>query len=477
MTRAMLVLHRWCGIALCLLVAAWCLSGIVMMYVPFPAYDGGERLKTQQPLSFAGCCRLDLIRDAIGDWSIDAFTIDMLADRPVLRLSTGFGPALSYDLSTGGAIGPLTAAQAGQVARSFARQSGQVGDPRLLQVVDFDQWTVSGFQQYRPLFRFALDDGRGTEFYVSGQTGEVVQRTDAFARGWNYFGAVTHWLYPTALRKHAGTWSQVVIWTSLAGIFLVLTGLYVGWVHWRPRAARASPFRGVALWHHYAGLIFGLMTLGWVASGLVSMNPWGFLEGGTSTFERSQLAGLSLNGSQAIDAIELAIRRGVPQDTRQLTSAPFAGQLFVTAGTPTAKLRLDAATWQQTVIEPAQLQTAASRLQPGLPVLNTTLLEQGDGYYYAHKTSPPLPVFRVILDDADQTRYYIDPADGALLRKIDRNGRWWRWLFSALHQWDFAPGLRQRPVWDIVVVTLLAGLSALSLTGVWLGVRYLLRRD
>jgi hypothetical protein len=167
----------------------------------------------------------------------------------------------------------------------------------------------------------------------------------------------------------------------------------------------------------------------------------------------------------------------VPPDTRQLASAPFAGQLFMTARTPTAKLRLDAASWQRSVIEPEQLQTVASQLQPKLPVLNATLLEQGDGYYYAHKKAPPLPVFRVIFDDAEQTSYYIDPADGSLLRKIDRNGRWWRWLFSALHQWDFAPGLRQRPVWDVVVVTLLAGLSALSLTGVWLGVRHLLRRD
>jgi hypothetical protein len=58
---------------------------------------------------------------------------------------------------------------------------------------------------------------------------------------------------------------------------------------------------------------------------------------------------------------------------------------------------------------------------------------------------------------------------------VDRNGRWWRWLFSAPHSWDFSAALRQRPLWDIVVVTLLAGLSTLALTGLWLAIRYLKR--
>jgi hypothetical protein len=29
-------------------------------------------------------------------------------------------------------------------------------------------------------------------------------------------------------------------------------------------------------WHHITGLVFGVVTLAFVASGLVSMHPWGF---------------------------------------------------------------------------------------------------------------------------------------------------------------------------------------------------------
>ena len=34
--RILVQLHRWIGIVLCLMFAAWFASGIVMIYVPFP---------------------------------------------------------------------------------------------------------------------------------------------------------------------------------------------------------------------------------------------------------------------------------------------------------------------------------------------------------------------------------------------------------------------------------------------------------
>src|SRR5262252_6929482 len=42
--RALTLIHRWLGIAFCLLFAMWFASGIVMHFVPFPALDPTERL-------------------------------------------------------------------------------------------------------------------------------------------------------------------------------------------------------------------------------------------------------------------------------------------------------------------------------------------------------------------------------------------------------------------------------------------------
>src|SRR5207249_5019277 len=59
-----------------------------------------------------------------------------------------------------------------------------------------------------------------------------------------------------------------------------------------------------------------------------------------------------------------------------------------------------------------------------------------------------LPVYRVILNDEEQTRYYLDPNTGALLQRADATNRWRRWVFTGLHRLDFTPWMRSRPFWD-----------------------------
>src|SRR3954447_22150175 len=50
MTGALILLHRWLGIACCLLFAMWFASGIVMHFVPFPALTEAERVGGLAPV-------------------------------------------------------------------------------------------------------------------------------------------------------------------------------------------------------------------------------------------------------------------------------------------------------------------------------------------------------------------------------------------------------------------------------------------
>ena len=82
-----------------------------------------------------------------------------------------------------------------------------------------------------------------------------------------------------------------------------------------------------------------------------------------------------------------------------------------------------------------------------------------------------LPVYRIILEDDGQTRYYLDPNTGALVQRADSTGRWRRWLFSGLHRLDFAEWMRSRPFRDILMWLMLLGGLAASITGVYLAFR------
>ena len=57
MWQVLVVLHRYLGVAVGLLMVMWFASGIVMMYVGFPRVTEEERARTLEPIAWQGCCR------------------------------------------------------------------------------------------------------------------------------------------------------------------------------------------------------------------------------------------------------------------------------------------------------------------------------------------------------------------------------------------------------------------------------------
>src|ERR1700744_574293 len=154
MTRWLLLLHRYLGIGLGLLMVMWCLSGLVMMYVSYPALPETARIEQLAPIAWKGCCRFPNAPDNARSWA--GAQIEMLAGRPTLYLEDQSRPV---DLLSGAEVAGISVAQAAQVAARFPAAATRGASPRLLGLIDHDQWTVSGeFRRFRPLFRFALED-------------------------------------------------------------------------------------------------------------------------------------------------------------------------------------------------------------------------------------------------------------------------------------------------------------------------------
>ena len=469
--RWLILLHRYLGIAVGWLLVVWCLSGVVMMYVGFPEVSLAERVRTLPELRLERCCSMD---PTFGGVDVDSAHVEMLGAEPVLRVADAFGRTWALGLEDGRFIDGLSAAD----ARAAADALGHGAKPAYLGVVERDQWTVTAqYEAHRPLHHFALEDDAGTEWYLSGTTGELVQMTTRTERFWNWLGSVPHWLYPTLLRQNGPLWVQAVIGTSLVGLFLTTLGLYIGVVRLkRRRSGRWSPYRGVALWHHLLGLGFGVLTLTWLASGLLSVNPWGLLESSGAGFERANLRGAELTLDDVRAWVERLGGEQAPPGTTRLELVPFAGALQVLAydrtGNPT---RLRADTHEPAPLDEAALADAAARLAPAERIQSAGLLTRGDEFYFDHHAQRAFPVYRVVLADADSTRYYIDAATGRLLQKVDSSRRWYRWLFEGMHRFDFTEVMRQRPLWDFLVIVLLAGVTGVCATGTYMGIRFLLR--
>jgi uncharacterized iron-regulated membrane protein len=467
--HSLVVLHRYLGIAVGVMMLVWFASGIVMMYVEFPRQTEPERVRALAPIPWDKCCRVaaGLIPD---DAQIYRIQVEAILGTPVMRLRRPPRPDRVVDLMEGVGVLRFTPEDASAIAGdAMARIQPKPGIVAA-ELIDTDQWTISGYNANRPLHRLMFDDPDHTTLYVSSTNGEIVLRTTATQRFWNWFGTIPHWLYFSALRSDGPLWSTTVIWASLLGSFLTLLGLYLGIAQFRRgKDGKLSPYRGWFYWHHLAGLVFGIFTLTFVVSGLISMNPWGFLEGrGGGGGELRRLEGPTPNWGEVRTSLAMLKERGV--DAVSLSTAPFAGKLFwlATATDGTVK-RLDA-TGAAAPLPAGELAQAAERMLGTDGIFEQGLLRNADSYYYAHDEQT-LPVYRIIANDGEQTRYYLNPATGALLNRLNATRRWHRWLFDALHQFDFAAWIRARPAWDIVMITLLLGGVAASGTGIYLAVR------
>jgi hypothetical protein len=475
MIRWLLLLHRYLGIAVGALMAMWCLSGVVMMYVSYPALDESSRLKHLAPIHWSGCCAIgeELPSNAV---LARGLRVEMLSGQPVLSLRSADAPSRLVDLITGSPIAVISAEQAASVAESYVNES-QPSAPAFLGLIDYDQWTVAGeFNVDRPLYHFSLGDEDRTELYVSSITGRAVQMTTGHERFWNWLGAVPHWLYFAPLRREVSLWSQVVAITSLIGCFLAATGLYIGvrQLLLRP-GGHWSPYHGFNLWHHIAGVFFGVFALTWVLSGLLSINPWGWLEGASAQSERAQLRGREPTGAQ-VQATLRAIANTHPSDLVSVEIAPFNGRLYLIASAGNgARRRLDEL-GHSAPLSLADLGYIASSLKGSGPAETLQLITHEETYYFSHhRDTVRLPAYRFDARDGSGTLYYIDPVSGGLLAKIDRGVQGYRWWHEGLHRIDFIPSLRARPQWDALMLLLMSGVMATCFTGAYLGWRRLTR--
>lgn len=467
MMGAIVLLHRWLGIAFCLLFAMWFATGIVMHFVPFPSLTEAER--------FAGLAPVDRaeVRIAVAD----AVTASGITDATRVRLvQRSDGPV--YVVSSPSRLravrafdGQDAAVRSSEtalaIAQAHARQRGlDAAHAAVVAEADYDQWSVpNGFDRHRPLFRVALGDAAGTELYVSSPTGEIVLDTTRSERGWNLAGSVLHWIYPTVLRSNWQLWDRVVWTLSLLALIAAVLGAVLGIVRVNMRGGRiATPYRGWHALHHVVGLVATVFVLSWIFSGWLSMDHGRLFSRGQLTPTETGVIDAAPNWSSALSL-----------ERKPISSAARDVEWFAFNGTVHRRERvgLDG----QILVRPDGGETAAlaaqdiegltGRLAMGCAAPS---ILAGNDDYPAQSIVPGAPVYRARCGDV---WFDIDGADGRVLQRLDGSRRAYRWAYGGLHTLDF-PILLAHPRWrDVLVVGLCTLGLVFSITGIVIGWRRL----
>jgi hypothetical protein len=287
-----------------------------------------------------------------------------------------------------------------------------------------------------------------------------------------------------------------------------------------------TPYSGWMKWHHYAGLIFGLFSISWVLSGMIPISTFpisgwtevskrvesngeGFIMGNPTVSPRStmtkDMARVITGGPLNLEPLQLEnVRDAVAkvQDQfapKEVELIQFRGEPYFLAYQPPTT-RAEAEHWATnnainsvnlpqdnphlfvSIRHPENgvmasfskevMEQAAREAMPNVPVIESEWLTNYDNYYHQtttsfelgrHKPAYVLPVLRVRYDDEAGTWLYFTPSLAQMV-KFDKLDRANRWLYYGLHAMD-VPGLfERRPLWDIVMIALLAGLAAISIT-------------
>lgn len=500
MKRLLILSHRYLGIPLSLLAIMWFTTGIAMLWVGgMPRMTPALRLERMPDLDLSKVTLspAQAAEIAGGGSRAQLFTV---LDRPAYRIS---GATVFAD--TGEFMDEIPVREAKRVAARFA----QVPDDRVTFVNTLksksDQWTLEQ-RRNLPLHHFRVDDGQGTELYVRAETAEVTALTTSKSRAYAWISTIPHFLYFEALRNNQPLWYRIVVWTSGGVCVLAILGMILGFTQWRKtrpfNLRKAIPYAGWMRWHYVTGVVFGVFTLTWAFSGMLSMEPFEWtnsvaleipdeaLTGGPLELERfAKMEAATWDGvlgGRTIKEVEFAriqdahyyVVRQTPLAETDAQKRERLHQPYYIVGTAERDRVIVAADTLQVRAEPFSAASISERLARAVPdakVIETTVLDEYDSYYYSRGRQTPLPVVRVKFDDPAQTWVYVEPGRGQVLSAITRLSRIERWAYNGLHSLDFSFWYNRRPLWDAGMITLLLGGLATSVFGFVMGVKRLWR--
>lgn len=510
---SLIFFHRWLGILVGLMFVAWCISGFVLMYAGIPHINAGERLDRLPPLDLSTAnITPQQALDVVGGTPF-RLRISMQGERPAYRINTGavFGTWTVVYADTGAVLETFDRnAALAWIAQRYPEHSATLRYETLLRGPDMFTHSPA-LQTHMPMHRIALDDASATEYYVSANTGEAVMKT---TRGTRILGFLGYNLHTLFFFRQASWWTPLLHWLSWIGLGMTVLGIVLGiWrfssrpVHIKRGIAYRTPYVGWWKWHHYAGLIFGALMLTWMLSGLISLSV---IPGITETpYTPAQLqagarsvqgfgppvsyAPLTLVGLRhAADAL------GSEFEVKELELLYYNEQPYYVAHRPPTPEELNA--WHAhsaldfiaqnldrdhriiaatdttavpfTEFSEGALLLAAATAMPGYQYTELAWLREHDDYYYhtldsfdigLPRSVRTLPVLRLKYADPQQTWLYLSPTHGQLIKAETRDRRN-RWGYYGLHGLDFAILWGNRPLWDIVVLVLLLGCFAMSIT-------------
>lgn len=476
--RSVIFLHRILGTILSILFLVWFLSGFVMIFHGFPRVKPSDKYKSAEALS-GDLPTIDSILNTLPDSvTITRLNLKTYPAQAYYSVSTS-DSTFKISLDSEKSVKPFSYSDIEEYARKWNR-ARIVSVDTLYKV---DQWIPFGqLKKDMPIYKFHFADRDKHQLYISSKNGEALQFTDNDSRFWAWVGAIPHWIYFTSLRQDSAAWISTIVWLSGLGSIMCLLGfiwgIYILIKQYKKKKSLSVPYKKRAYrWHYLTGFIFGLFVFTFVFSGMMSLTdvPQWLVKVHDETLSMRFYMPYTKIKPQDYPLDYRALVGEYPDRVKSIEWTQFGNIPVYKAVIDDSLYVFDASSSYTKSLNLTQQQILENIQDIHNEPLSVNLLTRYDNYYLDRKGRLPLPVYKIEVNDPDNSLYYINPRTGDI-RYFNDNSKTGKWMYQALHCFNIKCLVDRPWLWNIVMWVTMIGGTCVSVTGVWLGFKYLKRK-
>ena len=209
-------IHKWVGLVIGLQFLIWAISGAAMALLPMDEVAGGEMAEANSPLLPNGGPAWSNIQAQLGDEPVSGIAFSALPQGPAIEVTTTQGVRL-FDAGDGQPI-VIGGAAAGSIAAAAHPSHAPVTG-----VTSLKEISLPVREHQLPIWRVDFRDAANSSYYVSGTTGEVLERRNDSWRWWDFFWMLHNMDYA----KRTSFNHPLIIMVGFAMAWLAVTGFWL----------------------------------------------------------------------------------------------------------------------------------------------------------------------------------------------------------------------------------------------------------
>ena len=209
-------IHKWVGLVIGLQFVVWAISGTAMALLPMDEVAGGEMADQPAPAIPRGSKAWLNVQKELGDQPISKLSLRALPQGQAFEVKISQGIRL-FDANDGRPI-----LIDGIAAKFIASAAHPLGAP-VTRVTALNELPLAVREHELPIWQIDFRDESNSSYYVSGNTGEILERRTDSWRWWDFFWMLHNMDYA----KRTSFNHPLIIMVGFAMVWLALTGFWL----------------------------------------------------------------------------------------------------------------------------------------------------------------------------------------------------------------------------------------------------------